>query len=99
MEIQDFVQLVISGGGAAIGAYYALRWLFDRTDASPRDKRIIAFALTALFASTAAVLGMWLTSSWPITTQDWVRTLFRDASTAILVNQLWHAGWDLPRTT
>lgn len=97
MEIGDFVQLVISGGGAAVGSYYFLKWLFERLQISPRDRRIYAFLLTAVFAAAASVLFMWLTSTWPVTPQEWVSILFRDISTAIMANQIWHAEFDLSR--
>jgi hypothetical protein len=95
MELSAFIELVISGGGAAIGAYYALKWFFERVGVSPRDKRIIAFVFTAALAGAASVLLMWLQTAWPITPQEWATILFRDMSTAIMVNQIWHAGWDL----
>ena len=97
MELSVFIELVVSGGGAAIGAYYVLDWFFKRTNTSPLDKRIIAFVFTALFAGAASVLAMWLQTAWPATPQEWVGSLFRDMSTAIMVNQIWHTGWDLPR--
>ena len=98
MEIGDFVQLVISGGGAAIGAYYFLKWLFEQLQVAPVNKRIYAFLLTALFAGVASVLWMWLQQAWPATPQEWVSVLFRNMSTAIMVNQIWHAESDLSRT-
>ncbi|MDD4352552.1 MAG: hypothetical protein PHU71_06295 [Candidatus Gracilibacteria bacterium] len=98
MEIGEFVQLVISGGGAAVGSYYFLKWLFERLQVSPVNKRIYAFLLTALFAGAASILWMWLRTAWPVTVQEWVSILFRDMSTAIMVNQIWHAERDLSRT-
>lgn len=93
-----FFRFVISSGGASIGAYQFLRWVYNRLGISPLDKRIYAFICTAIFAAIASIMIMWLTSTWPTTPIDWFMKLWLDVGTAIIVGQGIHGYKELSRT-
>ena len=92
MELKELLSWVVSGGGAALVAYFLIEKLPVLAALNPEPKRYVAFVLSAALAIGAwfGMAGM-LYEPWPMTTYAWIEKLVFIGTSAFTLSQIIHA--------
>ena len=94
MDLKTLLVWIISGGGSGVLAYALLEELGAAL--SPKAKRYVAIASTALLGVTGYMLAAWLGYvTAPITTQGWIEVLSPIILTAFGLSQVIHGARQL----
>ena len=97
MELSELLSWVISGGGAAVVAYFLIERVAALKALAPEAKRYVAIALSAVLAVgawfCAAAMGY---AAWPVGANAWIEQLFLIATSAFTLSQIIHGAARLP---
>jgi hypothetical protein len=89
----------VSGGGAAIAAYYAIDNISFLVALAPKSKRIAAFGISAGLAIGAwFIMAAMLYEPWPATAYAWIEQLFFIGTSAFALSQMIHGQAKLPNS-
>lgn len=97
MELSELLAWVISGGGAAVVAYFLIERVPALKALLPEPKRYVAIALSAVLA-----IGAWFCAAamgyadWPVGVNAWIEQLFFIGSSAFTLSQIIHGAKKLP---
>ena len=91
MELKDLLAWVVSGGGAAIVAYYAIEKVPFLVGLLPEQKRLVAIVLSASLAIGAwFAMAAMLYEPWPAGVYAWIEKLFLIGTSAFTLSQIIH---------
>ena len=97
MELKELLAWVVSGGGAAIIAYYAIERIPFLMALLPEQKRLVAIALPASLAIGAwFAMAAMLYEPWPVGVYAWIEKLFLIGTSAFTLSQIIHGRAKLP---
>ena len=91
MELKDFLLWIISGGGGGIIAYALMEEIVWLASLPPKNKRRVAFLLSAALGMASYYLGIVMGySPAPVTPNEWVENLWLAGMTAAGLAQIIH---------